>query len=324
MVELDIDADAEEACTQQTDELWFVCCIANPSSYASRFSLYEKFKRHVMDDLKARLCVVECVYGSEQTWSLQDDAAAAAERFMHVPVRAASVMWHKENLLNIGIRALPSSATQVCWCDADIEFLDHTRATQAIRAELRRNDVVQCFSSCLDMGPEGAVLKIDHSFAFSRAHGLAKTAKSDFTCWHSGYVWAANRRFIERIGYLFDKGIVGSGDRFMAQAFTDDIESYRAQDRGDVVAFVEWCDAFASRDVACAYVPLVIRHGFHGFKKDRQYGTRGKILTDAAFNPVADLVTNADGVFEWSDSRKGSKLEADMVQYFVRRKEDAL
>ena len=325
------------------DGLWVVCCIANPVGYKSRYDLYRKFVRHVLDDLAGNLVVVKCAYGDQEhalglggeSLDPDADAAAAAEgRLLHVSLRADSVLWHKENLLNAGIRELKRlrpDARLVVWADADVTFVKGRSALADVAHALARHKVVQCFSTCLDTGPKGEVLKLDHGYVFSAKHNLPLRSVKDHTTWHTGYVWAARLDFLDAVGGLFDRAILGSGDRLMADALCENLASYEttAATRGDHRAVLEWgrkaraaLGPGADAIRAVGYVPVVISHGFHGFKKDRGYGTRGKVLADNTFDASADLVVNADGLYEWAPGRAGSALVADVLAYFHSRNED--
>ncbi len=325
MVDLEFLQDSEDVSQVVDDELWFVTCIANPLGSRARTELFKKFKQHVLFDLRARLLVVECVFDEGKDHEFAGSHDESSPSYVHLAVRSRSIMFNKENLLNIGIRALPVSATLVCWCDADITFANKN-AVKLISSELRRRKVVQCFEHCLDRGRCGDVSKIDSSFMFCHAHGLTKTSRSDATRWHSGYVWAARKSFLCSIDLLFEQAILGAADRLMAHAFVGDTSEFElsAESRGDIRAFLEWSRALARVGFDplsdCGYVPVVIDHGFHGDKKDRQYSTRGQILVENRFDPARDLSRNADGVFEWA--RAGTKLESDLVAYFRNRREE--
>jgi len=291
-------------------DLWFVCCVANPMGYKSRIALYDRFVDHVLHDLRVNLCVVECAYGGS-AHVCDRTAGDAAPEFMHVPVRAESVLWHKENLLNIGMRALPIETKYVCWCDADITFENKSVATDIVAA-LKRHAVVQCFERCADLGPDGETMRVHRGYAYSSRLGLPQG--DSYSQWHSGYVWAARADFLAAVGYLFETAVIGSADRQMADVF----HGHPTPNGTPQLAL--W-SRLARRCGPVGYVSGTIRHGFHGHKKDRSYKTRGAILVDAGFDPDVDLRRNADGVFEWTDP--DGKLARDVRAYFVSRNEDA-
>ena len=65
------------------------------------------------------------------------------------------MLWHKENLINMGVaRLLPSDWQSFAWIDAEVEFLEPTWAQDALN-KLRTHDVIQLFSHALDMDARG-------------------------------------------------------------------------------------------------------------------------------------------------------------------------
>jgi hypothetical protein len=70
------------------------------------------------------------------------------------------------------------------------------------------------------------------------------------------------------------------------------------------------------------YCPNVIRHGFHGFKKNRGYFERYGVLQKHGFSPSAHLVLNSFGVYEWGPDVP-PQLPRDVIAYFKSRHDDA-
>ena len=326
-----MDADEDEVLP-----IWFLCCLSNPVGYRSRYALYERFVEHVLLSLGGKLCVVECVYGDgpHRGVPCPPFPLPPGARSLHVPVRACegSVMWHKENLLNIGFRAVreadPEGSRYLCWIDADVEFLAGRAAVREIVRSLELRPVVQAFSSCLDLGPSGEVTKVDHGFVFSAEHGLpvAATAR-DHTTWHTGYAWAARAEFLEATGGLFELCVLGSGDLLMAHAFVgmippnlqDEAGAWGRRAREALRALG------GGPSAAPGYARLVIRHGFHGFKSDRGYDTRSSILREHAFDASTDLFRNPWGVLEFrQEDPRVRALAAAVLGYFRSRNEDVL
>lgn len=315
MTEVSLDADS----------LWFVCCVSNPCGYMSRINLYNDFVRHVMKDLEISLMTVECAY-NDHPYLLMDEGKkyeSEAVHHMHVPVRSNSVLWHKENILNAGIKKLPPHVQYVVWCDADLVFMRGKEVKNDIMNELKKCPFVQCFSTTLDLDPTGDVMKVHHGFGFSQVHKIkAKNDKFE-TYDHSGYVWAATRELLADVGGLLDVGIVGSGDRMMAMASVGRIseccnDDYHADYNNAMMAWQEKLLRHTNGNVS--YVKGVLKHQFHGYKEDRQYTTRPQILKNHKYSPLTDLVLNEQGVYEWTPDKP--KLHADVHTFFLNRKED--
>lgn len=90
-------------------KLAFVTAVSNPARYRRRYELYHKFAKHIREDLKHRLVTVECQMGDRPFY-----LTSPVDRD-HVQVRAKSELWHKEQLLNIGISRLPAEVEYICW-----------------------------------------------------------------------------------------------------------------------------------------------------------------------------------------------------------------
>ena len=76
-----------------------------------------------------RLFVVELCYGT------QEFQVTSATDHTHLQVRAnpGEVLWHKENMINMGVaRLLPSDWQSFAWIDADVEFLEPSWAQEAL------------------------------------------------------------------------------------------------------------------------------------------------------------------------------------------------
>jgi hypothetical protein len=96
-------------------KLYVVTCISNPVRYHSSYALYQGFRKRV-NDAGAILYTVEMAFG-DRPFKITD-----AENPHHIQVRSFFELWHKENMLNIGIRRLPIDWEYVAWIDADVQF----------------------------------------------------------------------------------------------------------------------------------------------------------------------------------------------------------
>jgi hypothetical protein len=67
------------------------------------------------------------------------------------------------------------------------------------------------------------------------------------------------------------------------------------------------------------YVPGVIRHHFHGSKKNRKYTDRWKILMKHDYSPIKDLVYDEQGILI---AQISNEFKQDIMNYFMERKED--
>jgi hypothetical protein len=90
-------------------DLHVVCAIFNPIRWASRKTLYQAFEEHMLDS-GVSLTLVECALGGRPF------ELAERPHITHVPVRARTLAWNKENLINLGIQRLPEQAHRLAGC----------------------------------------------------------------------------------------------------------------------------------------------------------------------------------------------------------------
>jgi len=100
-----------------------ITVIFNPIRYKSRYELYHKFDEH-MSRSGVTLLTVECIFDDEERLGLakQKFEITRSSDPRHLQIRAPSLFWLKENLINIAVQRLPLYIEYVAWLDADIEF----------------------------------------------------------------------------------------------------------------------------------------------------------------------------------------------------------
>src|SRR5438876_12277239 len=102
-----------------TDPLHVVAVISNPVRYHSRWQLYRDFAPYIVAS-GAKLTTVELAYG-EREYALQNIAPQDGGH-QYIQVRTPYEIWHKENLVNLGLSRLPSDWKYAAWIDADVSF----------------------------------------------------------------------------------------------------------------------------------------------------------------------------------------------------------
>jgi hypothetical protein len=234
--------------------------------------------------------------------------------------------------LNVAVNHLPKDWENVAWIDADVTFDDPDWVDTTIRA-LKYHPVVQMFRTAIDLGPTGEA-QYEHTGFFAmlekfRFNNPNKELKTQMT-WHSGYAWACRRDFYNAVGGFVDWGILGAGDRHMAAAMIGRVEDslYPKMDENNFY-YTMLCKLWQSRAQRFfqevkqypTYVPMMLTHYYHGSKKNRQYGTRWKILVDHKFNPIHHLKRDCQGVYQLCCRDK--ELVAKLIKYFVDRCEDS-
>jgi hypothetical protein len=266
------------------------------------------------------LSIVECLY-ADQVSCIPTELQQAAH---YHAVHSTSVVWNKENLINIGISKLPRNWKYVAWVDGDLTFRNPTWIQDTVQV-LDRSAVCQLWTEAWDLHANGEVMMVHRSFC-SQVDTAKLAAKSKmYTTWHSGYAWGATREAIEALGGLNDKGILGSADNYMAWSLigrVDLIIMNRQMSVAEREFLLNWqkrAQVFRNR---LGSVPGVIEHYYHGPKRNRGYSWRWKIAANHDFEPTQDLRYNDDGVLEFAENKP--QLAADVLSYFRSRNEDAV
>ena len=313
----------------RADLLHVITVVSNPIRWGSRISLYKAFRDHMLA-AGVRLTVVECAFG-DRPFELED----ADPRVTFVGVRAATLAWSKENLVNIGLQHLPLDARYIAWIDADVEFRNPDWAAETVHA-LQQYPIVQPWSGALDLGPDGvpmlvkgthlqtAFCKVWHDNGSIDDWIKVKSAVADYSYPHPGYAWAGRRDVLERLGGLIEASGLGAGDHQMAMGCIGKIDYAIHGDthptyQGVIRAWGERAAAIVGGRLG--FVRGVIEHQFHGCKDKRKYQERWEILVKHAFNPLTDLRKNLYGVLELAGNKPA--MEQDFDRYYRQRDEDA-
>lgn len=304
-----------------TSKFWVIAVISNPVRFNSRWELFKKFEKHVLS-LTPNLIVVE------QSFGCRNFQITSPSNPNHLQVRSLDELWHKENMVNIGVQHLSKIAPDwqyMAWIDADIEFNRKDIIEETVH-QLQHYEIVQMFQHAIDLGPDGETFQVHNGFMYSYLNG--KPQGKGYTHWHSGYAWAINRDAYDKIGGLYDVSILGSGDNLMAHAFIgkglEQLPMTMSCDyRKSLQDWEERVTRLLYRDVG--YVKGTIMHQWHGKKKDRKYKDRWKILEDSQFSPFTDIKRDAYGLWQLDvdNSERMIKFRDDLRQYFRARKEDS-
>lgn len=293
--------------------LHVVTAYANPLRSRNRAALHRRFVDHMVQS-GVDLTVVECAFGD-----LPHEVVDP--RVRHVAVRARTLSWTKENLLNLGIARLPSDWRYVAWLDGDILFRRPDWVEATIHA-LNLHDVVQPWCDCYDLGPNGEHLATHRSFARQVRDGARlRAGYGSFA--HPGYAWAATRQALEWVGGLIETACLGAADHHMATALVGQCELSVPGDLtpGYIVPIRHWQDrAMHHMPARLGVVGGTIEHGWHGPKRRRRYVERWDLLRRHRFDPASDLKRNMSGVLELGGNKPD--LAFDIALYFRARDED--
>ena len=334
--------------TPVSSPLYVVTCITNPHRYYSRYRLYQAFEKQC-EDAGAILYTVELALRDRHFEVTQ----AANPR--HLQFRSPSILWHKENLLNVGISRLPEDWEYVAWIDADVLFSRPDWAVETIH-QLQMYKVVQMWSQATDLGPDfqpiatysslfATYLKEQHLLKpldRQRRDGAGQTGRGGNifgdarSCYgsvvptgkgllHTGFAWAARRSAIADLGGLGEIGILGSGDRHMAYALLGEVA--RSLPAGLPKSYGEYwrewerrAERYVNRNIGV--VPGTVQHYWHGSKQHRRYRDRWQILIDNQYDHTKDLKRDPQGVLHLTE--RNWRLRDDLRGYFAQRNEDSV
>lgn len=315
------------------DNFYVVSIITNPERFKRRPQLFKEFMQR-MDKCGAKLYVVEGAYG-DRSFEVTDPTNPR-----HIQIRTDSEIWHKENLINIGISRLPSDWQYVAWIDGDINFINPDWMLETVH-ELQHHEVVQMFEDAIDLGPKHEILATYKGFAYNYKTGESmqniisnKSQNSDNfsycnygktgAYWHPGYAWAATKNAINTLGGLFDMGILGAGDHHMACCLIGEGELSvpKGLHPNYLKSVMSWQDRALRLHKNIGYVSGTITHYWHGKKVDRKYAGRWEIAVENQFDPFSHIHKDWQGV--WSLYDGNEKMRDQIRNYFKARNEDSI
>ncbi len=216
----------------------------NPFRWRKRRELFDDWRRHMMSAPNVELYVVELAYG-DRPFEITDPAQHRND----IQLRTDCEMWHKENLINIGVQRFPAGWQYGGYCDADFTFTRHDWALEAIHM-LQHHQFVQLFSAYADLTGETSTSWSGHrpyrmnstigwnfgrqeQFKAIRADRLQRRAREreygfavpngdkfpfGLAPGATGGAWAWRRQAFNAVGGMLDTCILGSGDWHMAFA----------------------------------------------------------------------------------------------------------
>lgn len=289
-------------------DLHVIMVLSNACLYKRRYQLAKEFIARMEKTPHVRLYVVELAYG-DQVYEVTQ-----SRHPRHLQLRCDIPLWHKENMINLGVRRLlPPTWRAFAWIDADIEFLNPNWATDTLQA-LRKASIVQLFSEIEYLDANN---KVYESYS-----GYFRSIQTSNVRGHSGFAWAIRRDAYEKLGGLIDRCILGGGDGVIAYgsvymgnvpdpnctvspAYSRTINNYQRKFRG----------------LTTGYVKGVIRHYFHGSLQNRKYTERWNVLRTHRYDPETFVTYNKHGLVVPTQQCPQGMLH-EIMQYFRERNED--
>jgi hypothetical protein len=322
-------------------KFFVITCISNPVRYRRRYELYWRFK-DMCDEAGVKLITVEQAFG-HRPWILTEKGNP-----YHLQVRTVEELWHKENMINLGIKHATATfghdaVREVAWIDADCRaarpakewFADTWHA-------LQHYEIVQMWEWLLSLdhsdngigrpGPSFMANYVKYGTPYPK--GIIKNPYGEPTAlqWGSpGLAWAANVDALNKIGCgltgpLNDWSVLGAGDWYFAHAMVSDdllpdLSRYSQGYQKKFKRMVDLSQRWLKRDVG--YVPGLVLDDWHGKKVNRGYNTREQILIKYNFDPNEDLKVDHQGLLQLeTDSHRQIHLRDHIRRYFRARHED--
>ena len=299
------------------ESLNVIIVVSNPCQFARRYILAREFIKRFEMENNINLYIVELIYPN-QKYIITDKLNKK-----HLQLYADKPIWHKENMINLGVRyLLPKEWKAFAWIDADIEFESVTWAQDTLKLLNGTYDIVQIWSHSVDLDKNENAMQMFNSAGYQFVKNtLSYNQSKGINYWHPGFAWACTRKAYDKMGGLYEKSILGSGDNIMMLSLLGNgVKGLNDKSTDNYKkSVIEYQDKV--KNLRFGYVPGVIRHYFHGSKKNRKYTERWQILIDNDFDPVKDLITDKLGVLIPSNNCP-IKLLDDILIYFSERNED--
>lgn len=325
-------------------QFWVITVLSNPVRYKRRYELYWRFAE-MCDSANINLITVEQAFG-DRPWMV-----TSSSNKYHLQVRSPEELWHKENMINLGIRhaCTLGKVREVAWVDADCRPARTPRDWfEETWHQLQHHEFVQMWEWLIDLdynfNPIGNAQpgfmstyikygtptpeifkKLQASTSYPYGYGGSKGGK---LFGRPGLAWAANIDAFNKVGGLIDFSILGAADWHQAHGLIGSMNVASNEFKSIPYAkkLLEWqvkALRWIKKDVG--YVSGAVYHDFHGKKINRQYATRGQILVRNKYNPDTDIKYDAHGMIQletWTDRQ--IKLRDEIRTYFRSRSEDEI
>jgi len=238
----------------------------------------------------------------------------------HLVLRSNSLMFYKENLLNLLEATVPQQYTKLVLMDGDIIFSAPDWIDQ-ISQKLDTTDIIQPFEQACWLYPDNTRIRAQkgsYGFAITKKAMNENTPPNKF---HPGFVWAMKRSIFKAIGGLYDKAIAGNGDVMFAFSLLNDMPSSYISRYAPCIleTWREYNERVRRVNPVIGYLNMDVYHLFHGLVRNRQYNSRHEIIKAKLAGGWDTVVTtNAQGLYEFKDP----ELSKSLHQYFQDRAED--
>lgn len=125
----------------QNSKLWVVTSYYNPAGYKTRRLNYHRFRNQLNLPLVT----------AEMSFDGQSDLTASDAEIL-LTLEEGDILWQKERLLNLAIKALPAHCEAVAWIDCDVLFDSDAWAEKALKL-LDQYSLLHAFGQIYDVPP---------------------------------------------------------------------------------------------------------------------------------------------------------------------------
>jgi hypothetical protein len=308
------------------NEIWAITAYFNPMHWQRRQANYRVFREH----LPFPLIAVELGY--DDRFDLKPGDAEIL-----LQVTGGDIMWQKERLLNLALKAVPESCITVVWIDCDVVFQRTGLAEQILR-QIERAPLVQLFSLVHDLEPDVSLADWRtysaiprHSIPGRLAQGmnaaecLGKHNPGQMGVRSPGHAWAIHKEIINKHGF-YDYGIIGGGDEAFACAaygVFEEVIRLEYMNQRQVERYRSWAEPFhMSVQGNVSMVEGDLLHLWHGNPCYRKWFQRHSDLRPYHFDPLADIAHGEAGCWRWNTAKPA--MHEYVRGYLADRHEDRL
>jgi len=283
----------------------------NFSNYKSRYEASSKCVEYFSKISNINFYIVELAYGAQQFVLTNENNKN------HLQLRCNHPLWHKENLINIGIaKLLPKDWQYVAWIDCNITFENDDFIEKTIM-KLQEYDFIQMFGTIKCINKPSLHCDILNSFMYCISNNeYSPSAKP-------GGAWACTKKGYELIGKLYDKSLCES-DCILAHALglhrNYHMSSKNCSYLNDVNSYVI---DIIKQQLKVSYVDNIIIYYWHGNQENRKYHLfRHKMISKLNYNPN-DFEYDENGLLIPSKLCP-LNITNEFKKYFESRLEDAV
>ena len=218
-------------------------------------------------------------------------------------------VWQKERLINVAIANQPVHVRYVAWIDHDLIPGNPQWLTDTVEMLRRGYDALQLFSEVNYLDRSGAVLQT-----------IPGSVRINQDSTNPGGAWIAKRKFVDSVGGLYDRAIVGGGDAIWFSGLTGRRRSFESRHSEPFQRHIQsWYGRVQGAKIG--YLPGEMFHLWHGDLADRQYHSRDQMMASLGYDPERHIEVDKNGLLAWT-SEASDEMKSAVRQYFADRRDD--